>query len=298
MSKNELVPWSKAASNDVPDFLRGKERHTFESVNPERKYDIYRIAQALSDVVTENQVPQGNLYETIERVPLGTERHIVIFEKRLIRKKMNPKGVSVACSGWGLDPQTRKGGTGRIRMYNKDDIPTEDLEAWGIPLDAPAEGMIEKFCDECPFSSWRREDGKNIPPACNFVHEIFFLDIENGFDRVPKKIEIAETNSETRKSARVLDNLIQRNLRNKNLPDIAGVFLLKTKRVENAEGKKYFVFDFDFVGVISDETLYDAVEYCYSTFRDTRLKEDDDEKERSENENPWDEEVNEDIPWK
>jgi hypothetical protein len=263
--ENALQPVEETTDLALPSFMTGIKPEGYEDVQERTQITSYRISQGLSNVVSEGIMGVGKIYDSQDKVDLGTERSIMIFKKRKVRQMMNPKGVSVACKGYGLDANNH--GNGRIRLYNAKDIPEKTLEAWGITeamLEDKDNQVVDFPCAKCPFADWKTvkkgKEEKRIPPACNLVHEIFFFDVTEGLDVIPHVFSIPLTNPMIRDVVKGLDNILNQKLRLKRtaesphgLPIYGGILKLKVGRTENAEGQKFFIPNFEFERYLTED---------------------------------------------
>lgn len=260
--ENAIQPVEETTDLALPSFMTGIKPEGYEDVQERTQITSYRISQGLSTVVSDGIMGVGKLYDSQDKVELGTERSIMIFKKRKVRQMMNPKGVSVACKGYGLDADNH--GNGRIRLYNAKDIPEDNLKAWGVTkemIEDKENQVVDFACSKCPFADWKTgEDERRIPPACNLVHEIFFFDVTDGLDAIPHVISVPFTNKMAREAVKGLDSILNQKLRLKRtkesphgLPIYGGVLKLKVARTENAEGQKFFLPNFEFERYLTEE---------------------------------------------
>lgn len=303
---------------EMPAFLQNAKPEGYEGVQNRTQVTAYRISQGQSQVVSEGIMSVGRIYDSQDKVDLGTERKIMIAKKRIVRQLMNPEGVSVACKGYNLNEKNH--GMGRIRLGNIEDMPEEYLKAWGINADADKnteERFIDFPCERCMFADWKEgEDGKRLPPPCNLVHELFFFDVTEGTDSIPHVYNIAQTSKTTRDIIKGLDNLLLQKLHLKRtpqtpegLPIYGGVISLKVQRVENARKQKYFVPLFEFDRYLTND---DGAQFmlCAKFLEESNRQEakylddtvDEETKPSVETEsgNPWGDSdtSNEEVPWK
>ena len=128
--ENALQPVEETTDLALPSFMTGIKPEGYEDVQERTQITSYRISQGLSNVVSEGIMGVGKIYDSQDKVDLGTERSIMIFKKRKVRQMMNPKGVSVACKGYGLDANNH-GTDGFVCITPKTFLKT--LEAWELP---------------------------------------------------------------------------------------------------------------------------------------------------------------------
>lgn len=299
---------------EMPAFLAGVKPKGYEDVQNRTQVTAYRISQGQSQVVSEGTMSVGRLYDSQDKIDLGTERKIMIARKRITRQLMNPEGVSIACKGYNLDKSNH--GMGKIRVGNIKDMPEEYLKAWGITPDAHKEERYLDFpCDRCVFADWKEDDdGKRIPPPCNLVHELFFFDVTDGMDSVPHIYNIAQTSKVARDIIKSLDNILLQKLQLKRtnaspegLPIYGGVLSLKVDRAENSRKQKYFIPVFEFDRYLTND---DAAQFMLcAKFYEESVKQEAQYEEAEEvpeakpdveSGNPWGSSTpsSEEIPWK
>ena len=297
----------------LPSFMSGLEAEGFEDVEQRTRITSYRISQGLSDVVANGIMCLGKIYASQDEIDLGSERSIIIFRKRKSRMLMNPKGISVACKGYGLDEYNH--GNGRIRLYNAKDMPQKYLEDWGITpaMIADKENQVLDLpCAKCPYADWvTMEDGKDIPPKCNLVHEVFFFDVTEGLDAIPHVFSIPLTNKSVKETVRELDVILNQKLRlhrsddyPNGLPICGGIIKLKADRGKNKDGQNFFFPSFDFERLVAEEDgpqFLMALKFLREyNEREAQYAQDEKVEETIEKESgsPWDNEgESSDTPW-
>ena len=260
--------WGKKTS-EVPEFYREKEAKQFDGVAPRPEVGIWRIAHPTSAIVADNEGNVGDFYDVKTRESYGTERHVVLFQKKLGRLKFSDGGGALLCRGNGVDPQTRQGGQGKIQLYSLGEMSDYDLDVWGLSPNQEAEGVLDYPCGSCPHCTFHKNTkGEQLRPTCSLVNEIFFLDLDkpDGIDKMPKKIDVRETNKMARESMKSLDNAIGEHLRSKGISDFAGVFKLTSVKHQNEKKQAFYVPTFEFAGYITDEEFANAVEKYYEEF--------------------------------
>lgn len=316
--KKETMPAVQEAELAMPSFMTGVKPEGYEDVDERTQITSYRISQGLSVVVSEGIMGVGRIYDSEDKVDLGTEREIMIARKRKVRQLMNPEGKSMACKGYNLD--TNDHGDGRIRLYNSDDMPDEYLKAWGITDKELGEGndrVLDFSCAECPFADWKTDGEKRVPPKCTIAHEVFFFDVTDGLDTVPHIFSIVLTSKHAREAASDLDRILIQKLRMKRsekvpqgLPIYGAILKLKVDRAENARGNRFFVPKFEFARYLTED---DAPQFAMCrkfledfNKREAQYREDYDEKTESSSSpmeeqagNPWGDEEDSasETPW-
>lgn len=258
---NELVA-NNGGNEVIPSFLQNAQPEGFDDVNVDQKIPEIRVCTSMSNVLAEGQVPLKNLYIVDPVQDLGEFRDLLIFKYRTTHQLFGEDGQGILCKSY--DQKTGE-------AWPSDKMDPEAQEILGVTMDDIDNNTrgICNDCNKCPFrpDNWSKDEDDNwIPPRCQYSHELYVLDLTEGFDTVPKLIRITETSKIKKQVIKDLNSQINHKLKFKGLPIYGGVFRLSTEMIENSRGKKNPTYKFEFNGYVENEEVFNFGKQCLKEF--------------------------------
>lgn len=269
-------------SNEVMDNSGGIPAHLMEDagigkeeVQASTSIPELRVSTKMSRVFEDEEVALGHVYNNESHEDLGEARAIVVFAYRRRFQCSNDNSTAIFCKSY-----DRK--TGLVRAYKEEEFDDEFREEMQLTEEELSgdQGIVERSCANCSFhpDNWKEVDGKNIPPRCKHSHEFYVLDITNGiekvennmvelndgFDKTPKLVRVANTSSLKADFIKNFNNLLNSKL--VSAPIFGGAFKLQGKQVKNSMGGKNYVFDTEWMGYLAPGDGYDFAKASHYEF--------------------------------
>lgn len=316
-NKNDLPQAQEEVQEEVPSWLIDEENEGFDEVTDDQGFQELRVCTKMSRVFEDGEVELGHIYNAETKEDLGPARNLLIFKYRRVFQMSNEKGNSILCKSYDKE-------VGNVRVYNDENFDEEAIDKLGVTaseLNDEDISIVNRQCEGCPchpYDGWETIDGENIPPRCSVSHELYVLDLTEGFDKIPYLIRINQNSRLKKKVVKDLNSLLSRKLRLKNVPLYGGVFEFGSQKMKNSMGGKNLVWDIQFDSYVKMKEVVNFAKQSLKEFnkeeqrrkKETRKRMNNDEDvietgaEEQEG-NPWDgdegnEETTEDdgnTPW-
>ena len=267
--KNELTPQEQEQEqeNNIPEFLREDKAEGMEEVSDSTNFEEIRVATKMSKVFEEGEVELGHLYNADSGEDLGKVRNMVPFVYKINYQLSNEDSSAIFCKSYDKN-------RGLVRVYQSEDFDQEFINGMKLTDEEMAEdGLVERACAECqfhPVNGWKtNEKGDNIPPRCKESHEIYLLDVTEGFDKTPYLIRVNNSSRLKADFLKKFNHQVNTNLRVNDISLFGGVFEFFGDHVENSRGGKNYVFGSRFAGHVKNKELYDFAKKSHKEFKKT-----------------------------
>lgn len=237
----------------VPGFLYNAEETGMEDVENNIGFQELRVCTKMSKVFEDGEVELGHIYNRETAEDLDEYLDLIIFKYRVTHQLFNEDNDGILCKSYDKS-------TGNVRVYNDSFDPEaiEKLEITNEDIKDEETRIVTRSCDDCPFhprDGWKTDpdSGKRIPPRCKESHELYTLNVTPGphnFEKAPYLIRINNTSRPKQELIEDIKNLINNKLRLEKLPIFAGVFKFGSHQRENSRGKKNYIWDISWRGLI------------------------------------------------
>lgn len=238
MTKNKNEKAIATTDPNLPAHLQGVAPEGMDQIDKEDlSIARLKVGNPMSNEVMEGDVKNGDLFDSVSGAILPAGSVGVIIGLRRKRNKWKDK-----------------------KMGNGIDCVSEDGKR-ALGMDGKTrDGQPTDICAQCVHSEWRKNEGKNIPPACTEYREFLFL--PEGDKSMPMVISMGKS---TAKQAKKLVQKLNADMGTRDLPIYAFAFKLSSRDVQRGDDR-WWELDVDPAGY-ADEALFARGKEYYDEYK-------------------------------